>query len=95
VPEDLTSIPNIGPKLAAKLRRLGIEAPEDLRGRDPEELYERLGLLEGRRADPCVLDTFCAAVDFANGGPARPWWEYSRERIARESADAGAPQPVG
>jgi hypothetical protein len=91
VPDELTSIPNIGPKLAAKLRRLGIDAPGDLRGRDAEDLYERLGALEGRRADPCVLDTFHAAVDYANGGPARPWWEYSRERLARESAHVPAP----
>ena len=83
---DLTSIPNVGPKVAARLRRLGIESPEDLRGRDPEELFERLCALDGRREDPCVLDTFAAAVDFAEGGPARPWWEYSRERLAREAA---------
>ena len=35
------------------------------------------------RQDPCLLDTFTAAVDFATNGPARPWWEYSRERLSR------------
>ncbi len=34
------------------------------------------------RHDPCLLDTFHAAVDVADGRPARPWWEYSRERKA-------------
>jgi hypothetical protein len=82
VPDQLTTIPNIGPKIAAKLRRLGIEAPGDLRGRDPEELFERLCAMDGRRHDPCLLDTFVAVVDFADGAPARPWWEYSRERLA-------------
>ena len=81
---DLTSIPNVGPKVAAKLRRLDIDSPEDLRGLDGEDLFERLCALDGRRHDPCLLDTFVAAVDYANGAPARPWWEYSRERIARE-----------
>ena len=78
---DLTSMPNVGPKVAAKLRRLDIESPEDLRGQDGEELFERLCTMDGQRHDPCLLDTFTAAVDYANGGPARPWWEYSRERL--------------
>jgi hypothetical protein len=82
VSDALTTIPNVGPKIAAKLRRLGIDEPNDLRGHDGEDLFERLCAMEGRRLDPCLLDTFVAAVDFANGAPARPWWEYSRERLA-------------
>jgi hypothetical protein len=82
--ETLTALPNVGPAVARRLIRLGIERPDDLRGRDPDELFERLSALDGRREDPCVLDTFTAVVDFADGAPARPWWEYSRERLARE-----------
>jgi len=80
----LTEIPNIGPAVARKLERLDVRGAEDLRGRDPHELFERLCALDGRRHDPCLLDTFVAAVDYAGGAPARPWWEYSRERKARE-----------
>jgi hypothetical protein len=80
----LTALPNVGPAVARKLRRLGVTRPEALRGRDAEELFERLCALDGRRHDPCLLDTFVAAVSFANGGPARPWWEFSRERKAGE-----------
>jgi hypothetical protein len=79
----LTEIPNIGPAVARKLERLDVCGLDDLRGRDPEELFERLCALDGRRHDPCLLDTFVAAVAYADGGPARPWWEYSRERKAR------------
>jgi hypothetical protein len=79
----LRSMPNIGPAVAAKLERIGIARPEDLRGRDPGELFERLCALDGLRHDPCLLDTFVAAVAFADGGPPRPWWEFSRERKAR------------
>ena len=82
----LTAIPNVGPAVARKLERLDVTGVEDLRGRDGEELFERLCLLEGRRLDPCLMDTFVAAVDYAGGAPARPWWEYSRERKAREHA---------
>ena len=85
---ELRTLPNIGPQIARKLIRLGIERPDDLRGQDGERLFERLCELDGRRHDPCLLDTFVAAVDYANGAPARPWWEYSRERKARAGAPA-------
>ena len=81
--DPLTSIPNVGPAIASKLRRLDVQEPADLRGQDPEELFERLCALDGRRHDPCLLDTFVAAVTVADGGPARPWWEFSRERKAQ------------
>ena len=80
---ELQQIPNVGPAVARKLERLGITCVEDLRGRDAHELFERLCALDARRHDPCLLDTFVAAVDVAEGAPARPWWEYSRERKAR------------
>lgn len=38
------------------------------------------------RHDPCLLDTFVAVVDDADGGPPRPWWEYSRVRKERAGA---------
>lgn len=81
---DLTSIPNVGPKIAARLRRLGVASEADLRGQDAEDLYHRTCAQSGFREDPCLLDTYTAAVDYANGAPARPWFEYSRERLARE-----------
>jgi hypothetical protein len=87
----LKSLPNIGPRIARKLMQLGIEEPGQLKGQDPQVLFERLSALDGRRHDPCLLDTFVAAVDHANGAPARPWWYYSRQRKARE---AGQPVPV-
>lgn len=87
-PTALTAIPNVGPAIARKLLRLDIRGVEDLRGRDPDELFERLCAMDGRRHDPCLLDTFTAAVAYADGGPARPWWELSRERKARAAAAA-------
>ena len=71
---------NVGPRIAEDFEQLGIQSVEELRGRDADALYERLCELAGARQDPCVLDIFRSAVDQANGRPARPWWEYSRER---------------
>ncbi len=79
----LEEIPNIGPAMAGDLRLLGIHAPRELAGRDPLALYRALCAATGVRQDPCVLDTFIAAVRFAEGGPATPWWAYTAERKAR------------
>jgi Pathogenicity locus len=83
---DLTTIPNVGPAIALKLQRLGFDSIAELRGQDGAELFERFCALEGSPQDPCLLDTFMAVADFADGGPARPWWEYSRERKERAHA---------
>lgn len=79
-PRRLEDLPNVGPAIAADLRALGVDAPAQLKGRDPFKLYERLNRVTGLRHDPCVLDTFIAVVRFVGGGPARPWWTYTAER---------------
>jgi hypothetical protein len=85
---DLRQLPNVGPAVARMLIRLGVERPEDLRGQDGERLFQRLCDLDRRRHDPCLLDTFVAVVDHANGAPARPWWHYSRLRKAQDTTGA-------
>ena len=76
----LEALPNIGKAMAADLRLLGIERPQDLTGRDPLALYLQLEQVTGHRQDPCVLDTFMAAVDFMEGGEPQPWWRFTRRR---------------
>jgi len=80
--EALEQLPNIGPSLAADLRRIGIRSPRDLRGRDAFVLYQMLCAATGERQDPCVLDTFMAVTDFMRGAPAAPWWAYTAQRKA-------------
>lgn len=79
----LKAIPNVGPAMARDLIQLGYHSPDDIRGADPKEMYDRLCALTGERQDPCVLDTFMAVVDYANGNPGRPWWEFTEERKRR------------
>lgn len=76
----LTDIPNIGVSVADDLRRLGIAEPVQLAGKDPLALYNTLARLDGAPHDPCLLDTFMAAVDYMEGGRARKWWEYTARR---------------
>jgi hypothetical protein len=76
----LEQLPNVGPAIAADLRRIGVRLPADLRGRDPYALYQALCRATGKRQDPCVLDTFIAACDFMRGAAPAPWWRYTALR---------------
>lgn len=73
-------IPNIGPKMARNFRLVGLVMPEDLKHKNPLDVYQQLCQVTGIRQDPCVLDTCMAAVDFMNGAPARSWWSYTQKR---------------
>jgi hypothetical protein len=45
-----------------------------------------LGLATDYQPDPCVLDTFAAAIHQARTGETLPWWHFSRAR-KRAGAD--------
>ena len=47
---DLTDLPNIGPKLAENLRRVGLETPEDFRAAGAEDAFLRIRA----QADPAA-----------------------------------------
>jgi Pathogenicity locus len=88
----LEDIPNVGPAVAADLRWLGITSPGELSGRDPYAMYDDLCRITGQRHDPCLLDTFIAAVRFMAGELTKPWWKYTAERKRELAArDAGRP----
>jgi hypothetical protein len=76
----LEDLPNIGPAMAADLRRLGYATSADLTGADAREMYDRPCMLTGSRQDPCVLDVFLSVVRLMDGDGARPWWAYAAER---------------
>lgn len=78
----LTDLPNVGPSVAGDLRLIGIDAPMQLVGRSPLDLYSTLCDVTGVRHDPCVLDVFMSITRFMDGEPPRPWWHYTAERKA-------------
>jgi hypothetical protein len=88
----LEDIPNVGPAVAADLRRLGITSPEQLAGRNPYAMYDELCRVTGVRHDPCMLDTFIAAIRFMEGGPKKPWWAFTAERKRELAARAATKQ---
>jgi hypothetical protein len=83
----LQEIPNVGPRMAEDLLRLGVTRLEDAAGRDPDEMYHGLCALDARRHDPCVRDVFAAVVSVAEGNPPEPWWAFTPERKAREARE--------
>jgi hypothetical protein len=82
----LQRIPNVGPKMAGALLKLGVRGLEDAAGKDPDEMYHELCATDAKRYDPCVKDVFAAVVSYADGNPARPWWEFTPQRKAGEKA---------
>ena len=78
-----TDIPNVGPAMERDFLALGLRTPQELIGLDPYQLYLDMCKHSGTRQDPCVLDTYLAVCEFMNGGPTRPWWEFTKVRKER------------
>ena len=87
---ELGDLISIGPAMLRDFDLLGIRTVEQLARREPRDMYDTLNRKTGQRQDPCVLDTFCAAVAQARD-PRLPaekcqWWYWSRKRKSRQSA---------
>jgi len=77
--KELTVIPSIGKSIAEDLTNIGIYSVEDLKGKDPEKLYDQSNKYEGVVQDRCLLYTFRCAVYFAEGGRESEklkWWNW-------------------
>src|SRR6266566_4726323 len=75
---------SIGPAMLRDFELLGIRSVAQLARQNPQRMYARLNRLSGQQQDPCVLDTFRAAVAQARN-PRLPaeqcqWWWWSKER---------------
>jgi hypothetical protein len=79
--QSFTDLPNVGKAFAGDLTLLGFTSPEQLKGQDPVQLYDRLCELTRTRQDPCVLDTLISITRFMDGDKARVWWDYTPERM--------------
>jgi hypothetical protein len=72
---------SVGPAIERDLQSLGVHSVAQLARRSPARLYRQLERTTGKKQDPCVLDTFRAAVAQALD-PNLPtqqcvWWHYS------------------
>lgn len=80
---ELQQIPGVGPSIARDLLGIGITGIKDLKGKNPEELYDRASLKAGVLQDRCLLYVFRCAVYFAstpNPSPEKLLWWYWKDR---------------
>lgn len=77
---DLQVIPGVGKSIVRDLEEIGIRSVADLKGKNPEELYEKSNRLRGKIQDRCLLYVFREAVYFAENEERDPerlkWWNW-------------------
>ncbi|MFH1149304.1 MAG: helix-hairpin-helix domain-containing protein [Actinomycetota bacterium] len=76
----LMGIPGVGEKTAEDLWAMDIRTPDELRERDPQQLYDTLCSLRGITIDRCQLYVFRCAVYYASRERHDPellkWWNW-------------------
>jgi hypothetical protein len=85
-PASLAGQRNIGTAMLADFKLLGISSVAQLATQDADELYARISVLTGHRHDPCVHDTYAAAIHQAKTGEALKWWAFTPLRKERQRA---------
>ncbi len=77
---DLLKIPNVGKATKQSLINIGIKCVEDLKGKDPNELYKMDCKVKGFKVDKCQLYLFKMAVYYAaEENPEKEklkWWYW-------------------
>lgn len=85
--KQLQEIPGVGKSISQDLWELGIRRIDDLKGKDPERLYEKRCAQVGTRIDPCLLYVFRGAVYYASHTRHDPellkWWNWKDRASAR------------
>ena len=85
--KELTVIPGIGKSLANDLWNIGITCLQDLKGKNPEVLFDLSNQFAGTVQDGCVLYTFRCAVYYANTpqqlheSEKLKWWNWKDDLL--------------
>lgn len=78
--KEFQQIPGVGPSLAQDLYDLGYRSVDELKGQNPEEMYEKHCIQQGCPVDRCVLYVFREAVYYAENETYDPellkWWNW-------------------
>lgn len=83
--KELRQIPGVGRSIAGDLWNIGIRGIDDLKGRDPEELYQLSNRYQGVTIDRCLLYVYRCAVYYAETLPEKRgtdkllWWNWKEK----------------
>ena len=64
--KELMQIPSVGKSIANDLWNIGIRSITDLKGKDPEVLFDKSNKYAGAVQDRCLLYSFRCAVYYAS-----------------------------
>ena len=84
--KELTIIPAVGKSLATDLWNIGITSIADLKGQNPNKLYDLSNAYAGTVQDRCVLYVFKCAVYYADTPTDKheteklKWWNWKDEK---------------
>lgn len=80
---EFQTIPSIGVRFAQDLISLGFYSIQQLKGKDPAKLVDRLERQFGAWIDPCVEDQMRLCIHYAEHFDKRVnWWDFTKERKA-------------
>jgi len=78
--KQLEQIPGVGRKIAQTLREIGIRSADDLKGKNPEKLYQKLCRYKANPVDRCMLYVLRCAVYYASNTEhdteLLKWWNF-------------------
>lgn len=81
---ELQKIPGVGKSVSQNLWDIGIHSISDLKGKNPEDLYEASNRFAGVRQDRCLLYVFRCAVYYAEHTKHNPeklkWWNWKDKK---------------
>jgi hypothetical protein len=81
---ELTKIPYVGKAIAQDFKNIGIKCIQDLKGKNPEDLYMQICTYEGMQIDRCLLYVCRSAVYCAENPNPDPekvkWWNWKDKK---------------
>jgi len=87
--KELMKIPSIGKSIANDLWNIGIRSMIDLKGKDPQMLYDLSNRFAGAIQDRCLLYSFRCAVYFVSTDPEEQdsellkWWNWKDQNYLK------------